>query len=516
MKRRQLQLWQFLCVVILVLLLGTVLLPLFLPGFPITDDGDWMIIRLTSFYQNFREGQFPVRYLARLNYHYGYPVANFLYPGFLYIGSIIHAAGLSFVNSVKLILISSVIALTLFTYRWLRTFFPPITSQVAVIQSILSPYLLFDIYKRGSVGEVLAIAVSSVCLYLLEAEMVYLLPFAMALLIVSHNSLALVFGVILCMYALVRNKVRLIPWMLLGGLISAFFWVPAIFESRFVIFNNIRVSNPFLYFAYLPQLQLLSVSIILSLVVGIFIRPKRVARATNYFVFVVCAVSIFLVIPISAPFWTFDTVARIFQFPYRFLAPTVIFGSWMVANVIDNSQKRYRLLWVAIFTVTSIYQAVFWLNRTETVIKTEGFYTTNEATTTVANEYMPKWIKAFPSQRAEREIELIKGSGAIIIHKSNSQKYNFTVNANEEAVVRINAMYYPGWGVSDNGQPKKIDFDNDFGLITFPISGGSHHIQAEFRETVFRFIIDTLSALAFIGALVLALNAFKSKLKLHK
>ena len=55
-------------------------------GFFVSDDGNWMVIRFSAFYQALADGQFPVRFLDRLNYSYGYPVANFLYPGFMYIG----------------------------------------------------------------------------------------------------------------------------------------------------------------------------------------------------------------------------------------------------------------------------------------------------------------------------------------------------------------------------------------------------------------------------------------------
>ena len=61
------------------ILLASILLlwPLFYRGFFVTDDGDWMIIRLSAFYQSLAEGQFPVRFLGRLYHNYGYPVANF-------------------------------------------------------------------------------------------------------------------------------------------------------------------------------------------------------------------------------------------------------------------------------------------------------------------------------------------------------------------------------------------------------------------------------------------------------
>ncbi|MEK7065711.1 MAG: hypothetical protein AAB961_01850, partial [Patescibacteria group bacterium] len=82
---------------ILVILVSLfVLWPLLRSGFYISDDGEWMVIRLSAFYQSLAEGQFPVRFLGRLNYSYGYPVANFLYPGFLYIGSILRFIGFSF------------------------------------------------------------------------------------------------------------------------------------------------------------------------------------------------------------------------------------------------------------------------------------------------------------------------------------------------------------------------------------------------------------------------------------
>ena len=77
----------------LILISIFILFPLLKPGFIVSDDGDWMVIRLSAFFQSLREGQFPVRFLGRLNYNYGYPVANFMYPAFLYFGSLIHILG---------------------------------------------------------------------------------------------------------------------------------------------------------------------------------------------------------------------------------------------------------------------------------------------------------------------------------------------------------------------------------------------------------------------------------------
>ncbi len=105
---------------ILIAVIVLVCIPLFRPGFFVSDDGGWMVIRLSAFYQSLREGQFPVRFLGRLNHGYGYPVANFLYPGYMYIGSVIHFLGFSFVNTVKIILAGSVVVGTVLTYAGLK------------------------------------------------------------------------------------------------------------------------------------------------------------------------------------------------------------------------------------------------------------------------------------------------------------------------------------------------------------------------------------------------------------
>src|SRR6185437_5811390 len=107
--------------IILLLLLFSVpaVLPLAHHGFFQTDDGEWMIIRLSAFYQAFHDGQFPVRFLQRLNFGYGYPIAEFLYSGSFYFGSLLYIMRFSFVNSIKITLGISLIGSAIFTYFWL-------------------------------------------------------------------------------------------------------------------------------------------------------------------------------------------------------------------------------------------------------------------------------------------------------------------------------------------------------------------------------------------------------------
>jgi len=194
-----------LSVILLLAVSFIILFPIFKPGLLITDDGGWMVVRLSAFFQSFREGQFPVRFLGRLNQSYGYPVANFLYPGFMYIGSVLHALGLPFQAAVEAIIVGSVIIGGLFTFFWLRRQFSNTASIAGACVYIFMPYLLYDIFTRGSVGEVLAIGIMPVALFAVESKNKWLLAPAIAIVAISHNTLAAFFIPIVLGYIVLKK-----------------------------------------------------------------------------------------------------------------------------------------------------------------------------------------------------------------------------------------------------------------------------------------------------------------------
>lgn len=146
------------------------IISLFHPGFFQSDDGEWMIIRFSAFHQAFRDGEFPVRWLGRLNHGYGYPVANFLYPGFMYLSELPKVLGFGFVDSIKIILGFSIISSAVFAYLWLSKLFGKTSAFIGALFYLYTPYHLFDLYKRGSVGEVLALTVVPLIFWAMEKK----------------------------------------------------------------------------------------------------------------------------------------------------------------------------------------------------------------------------------------------------------------------------------------------------------------------------------------------------------
>lgn len=482
--------------IIIAALIG-VLWPFFRPGFYISDDGEWMVIRLTAFYQSLADGQFPVRFLGRLNNSYGYPVVNFLYPGFLYLGSVLHFLGFSFVTSVKLILVTSVVGATAWIYASLRRTFTVFASTLGTLAFIGSPYLLYDLYKRGSVGEILAFLPAAVGIYSIVADKRWLFALAVGGLIVSHNTLALLFlGVFVVVIITQRRRGFLWPAALGMGL-SAFFWIPAIAEKRYVRFDSVTVSNPMDYMLGIRTIWMVGIAGVLAGILVLFGKTKKSGQMTRtaltFFI-----VSVFLVFPVSAVFWLVRPVAAIIQFPYRFLAVGSLMAPWLVASAGERFTKQkisVTFLLLLILVIPAWYQ----LQKISYVTREAGYYTTNEGTTTVADEYMPRWVSLPAGNRAPERLVFEKGRGSIVYEYLNTQRVVAHVDASEESLLRLQTIYYPGWGVTINGTPTPVTYQNPNGLMDVAIPAGKHKVEAEFRETVPRFAADMVS----VGSLIL-------------
>lgn len=503
---------KYLPMVILFLLLIPSIWFLLAPGFFESDDGEWMIIRFSAFYQAFVDGQFPVRFLGRLNHGYGYPVANFLYPGFMYLAIPIKAMGFSFVDSIKIILIASMIFSGLFVFFWLRKLFDNISSFVGAVFYIYSPYHLFDLYKRGSVGEILSLAVAPFILWQIERNSIFWSSIGIALLILSHNTIALMFVAFLILYMLVniyvssQKKKQTLNYLLilvLGFGMSSFFWIPAIFELKYTVFSQTSISDPNQYFSNhnligVPTLLILGIVITLFITRKISINKHRLA----VLMFAMAILSLFFAIELSAIFWQIFPVSFI-QFPFRLLSVTILSVAFLASCIVNVVPKNYRIsisLALIIMFFLSAYPHVSSYKKT---VKDDSFYSTNEATTTVQDEYMPKWVKQKPHEQYKSKVGIIKGRGVIknIIY-NDSKKLTFELESDVDSRIRINTIYYPGWEADVNGEESEIFYDNPNGVMDLYLNAGENRVEVTFGETPVRSVSNLISIISFGGLLV--------------
>ncbi len=481
------------------LLLLVLILPavfnLILPGFYESDDGEWMIIRFTSFYEELRQGQFPVRFLNRLNNGYGYPVATFLYPGFMYIASIVKFIGFSFIMSVKLVFVGSVVAGFIGSFYWLKNHFSVRAAVVGAAMYIYHPYLLWDIYKRGSVGEVLALGIFPLLLNFIDRNLWFYASIVGAFIIVSHNTLALfLFPISVVYFIIVLHKIKTLRKTLtLTGLyvlfslgLSAFFWIPAITELPLTVFRNTSVSEWDNYFVTNIYLIGIVPLIIALLTIWIVLKSKTTISYHLAAMFTLLAAGVFFATSLSAPFWNDEFLGRLVQFPFRFLSLVIVASSFIIAYVfhIYALQKRH-IVWTGIIIAIIMMSRAYFATPAARKDVIDSYYSTNEATTTVQNEYMPTWVKTTPASHADGRLE----------------RTNFET-------IQVNTIYWPGHEVFVNGRQTNIDYSNEYGLIRIGATANLSEVEIRFNETPVRTIANITSIVSFIVLLFMYFKRF--------
>lgn len=498
-------------IIFIILITIPALLPLLQRGFFVSDDGEWMIVRFSAFHQALRDGQIPVRFLGRLNYGHGYPVANFLYPGFMYIAEIPKLLGFGFVDSIKMILGASMISSMIFVYFWLSRFFDKTASFLGSLFYLYMPYHLFDLYKRGSIGEVLALSVIPFILWQIERKSLFFSSLGIAFLILSHNTLALLFVPLIIIYLILSKKVSIFPAkqdftlqdnfqfsILLGLGISSFFWIPAIFELQYTPFSKTSVSNFNEYFA---NYKLIGIStIIVFLLTFIFFltqKIKFVKYKLTLLLFIIGILSLFFSTSISNTLWKILPVSFI-QFPFRFLSLTILCSSFLLASSLSILQKKTKIIiGVSMLLITLIFSKPF-LTQIEFFDKGDSFYSTNEGTTTVKDEYMPIWVKEKPLEHFKDKVEIIEGNASIYNLSSDNKKISITIDALSDGKVRVNTIFYPGWKAFINDKEVKIDYSNEKGVMDIAFKKNKNYISLVFIETPVRLLSDIISLISII------------------
>ncbi len=163
-------------------------------------------------------------------------------------------------------------------------------------------------------------------------------------------------------------------------------------------------------------------------------------------------ISLFFCLPISYPIWQYTPLPKLVQFPWRFLSLTV----FCVAVLASRFPKKIGILLVIITIISSLP----FLQVTRTFYP-DSYYSTNDDSTTIKNEYMPKWVKIDPTNRpAERQ-----------------------------------TVYFPGVKVIVNGREIEPQYD-DNGIIT---TKG----EIIFRETPVRLVADLISLTGIIFIIIL-------------
>lgn len=471
------------------------------PGFFLTDDGNSMVIRFSAFYEALRSGQFPVRFLSRLNFGYGYPVSDFLYPLFMYIGIPIHVLGISFVNTIKVIFLLSFLSGTIFTFLWLRKLFDEKSAFLGSVVYSLFPYHLLDIYKRGSIGEVLALGIVPFILWQIERRSFVWGSVGIFFLILSHNTLAVLFLIFIALYAILdiyvsknRNLKSYYGFIAVIGLgLSSFFSIPAVFDLQYTVFSKTQVSDWSKYFSDFTQIGFSTLIIFLTFIFLVGIKKIDIKKhRLTLLMFAVGAVSIFLSTSVSSNLWKILPSSFV-QFPFRFLSVAILATAFLSGSLISQFKNKLQIGVLIVFLVLVFFSSKNFLTPNISQNYPDSFYSTNQDSTTVKNEYMPRWVEQVPNKMASQVAEVLSGESKLKNLVSKGTNIKFDLDSKGKSLIQISKIYFPGWEVYIDGGKTNIFYNNRYGIIQFEVGKGNHIIEAKFHETNVRLLSDVIS-----------------------
>lgn len=502
--------------------------PLFNAGVPISHDGENHMARFASYYQAFRDGNIAPRWAGNLNFGYGTPALIFFYPLPGYLASFVHFVGFSFESSFKLLLGISFVAAFITFYLWARINFNNNTALLGAFLYGLAPYHFLNLYVRGDIGEMLAYVFVPLVFWAIEKirltkKLLYVVLGGIfyGLVILSHNGVSLMFSPVFLLYGIIRSVdkftfVRVGMSFCLGFMISAFFWIPALYEGKYV---NAHLFIGHMYQNHFPSLLQLAVSkwgfgpevgksgglspqiglLYLSFVVAsciLWLKSKNERKTIGVWI-VIFLSALFIMLPISTVVWSNLSTLRLYEFPWRFTGLASFAAVVLACYVLEKIKDTKSLFIIGIVLILTSIPLV---RVNGYVQRSDSYYTSFTGTTYFHGEASPIWTAGDPANFPKRQIEIVDGDGIVRNVTKRNRLHTFIIDAKGPLTALDNTLYFPGWQVIIDGQYVPIEFQNPNyrGLITFQVPQGVHVVQVQLKESKVRLFADMLSLIAVL------------------
>jgi hypothetical protein len=505
-------------VIILLILSLLPLLSLLRPG--VYQSGDMQIhaTKTIEFASSLSEGHLIPRWSGNLNATYGYPLWEFTYATPYYLTSFFYLSGVPAVTSVKLFLVITYLLSGIGMFLAAKRHLPPYAALLAAVFYQFAPYHLIDLHYRVAAGELAALMILPFCFYYLNSRKLLPASLCIALLVLSHPAISLLSLPLLILYS-----INFITPLISGLGLSAFYWLPVIFESQYTL----RSVTPFtIAFPHLKDLffspwqfglvfqgpmgQLSSSLGILHWLVLILAIYLALRTKSKFLLLSLLILSIYFIatIPISAPFWHAFPFLQNIQFSYRLLGLLMLISSFIAGQVVSYLPQKSALIYLLLSLVV-IASSANWANRKILPYVNDRFLAQNlpylTATPGMSEgiEAAPRWVDpAHPwhSQIPSTHLEITQGQSTItpISYSSTNHSYDITVYSRSN--FRENTTYFPGWRLLINNVPAAFTYPN--GLITFTLPPGIYQVDLIFQNTLVRslsllFSLFTLIMLLF-------------------
>jgi hypothetical protein len=559
------------------------LIPLTTHHFFASSDGLYHIHRSIEVHRCLTSGVLICRWMPDQYLGYGTPLLNLYSPAVYYVISAFYELGLGWVNATKTSMALFMIFSGIAAYGYALDFLSRRAALLVSVVYVYVPYHLVNAYYRGDLPEFFAMGWFPAILWAfgrivrpgtLRQRIPYVVAaaFCYAMLVLTHNLSAFIYTgvlIIYCAFLLLRGIVErqwgwlgaFRPAMLLLGAtllayaLTAYLSFPALLEKHLIqlegllyvshqdhfptlkeimpnrvihIYGIIFPESPeYAYKMGLVQVLLGGLGAVVAL---LFCRRFSFrARGEAVISVVVFCVAFWFTRPPSL--WAWDSIPLLpfAQFPWRFLLLMALPTSVLAGFLVDVWSERWQRIVLPILIVFTLLTNTLGL-RPIMANTVEGDIDDADATrfelmyhllgTTVAGEYVPRWVKdkAFISPEA---LAIVLGQEApdyhvpttdrgIEVHRTlkATNEQTFTVSAQNAGRIVLNTVYFPGWRAEVNGQQVDIGITSPEGLIAVQVPAGSSTVRIVFENTEIRTQGELVSLAALVVSLLLLAYAW--------
>jgi hypothetical protein len=564
------------------------LVPLATDHFFASSDGLYHVYRAMEVHRCLTSGVLVCRWMPDQFLGYGTPLLNLYSPGVYYVIAAFHLLGLGWIWATKATMAVFMVLSGIAAYGYATDFMSPRAALVASVVYVYVPYHLVNAYFRGDLPEFFAMAWFPAILWAF-GRMVRPGPFrqwapyfvagaaAYAGLILCHNLSAFIYTGILalyCAFLLLRGMVEG-QWGVVGALkpaalllgstllsygLSAYLAFPALGERHLIqlegllyvshtdhfpalkdilpnrvihIYGIIFPESP--EYAYKMGLVQVALGAAGALMAAVFYRRFAFrARGEAVISVLVFTAAFFFSRPESLWFWDNIPLLPYAQFPWRFLLLMALPTSVLAGFLVDALSERWRA-WVApVLIVVTILTNTLGM-RPIMANQVDGDIDLAESTrfelmykllgTTVAGEYIPRWVKEKPFVSPEAlAIVLSEQSPAVHVPTSapnvqvdrlekGSNHRVYRATSSQGGRVVLNLAYFPGWKAWVDGAPAEIEITDPDGLVALALPPGERRIRLEFQNTAIRTAGEIVSAISIVVCIAMLVVAWRGAIR---
>ncbi|HIQ01258.1 MAG TPA: hypothetical protein EYH30_03865, partial [Anaerolineales bacterium] len=525
-------------------------------------DSPFLLQRAHQMLVNLRAGVFPVRWMPDAAYGLGYPFFNYYAAFPYYLVGLLALAGLDLLTALKVVQAVGFVAAALAMYGWVRGVSGGRwTAWLAAVAYTVAPFHLVNVYVRGdSLSEFYAFIFYPLILWALDrmsevrgtgrwvpASLAY------AGMVLTHNISALIFTPFVILYLVIRwlggelDRRSFVIYhlpLVIGLLLSAWFWLPALAESGLVQLGTVTGG----YFHYarhfragdLVQRNLLfdysiapggNTPFAMGLVqaacaaLGVGALAMRGIRrrleARWGFMLLGLAVSTVMITPLSKFLWDHLPLLPMVQFPWRFLSVQALFAAAATGGLATIARPIRGLRFWAVALPVALVLVVSALlplrpdrlpigpaDVTAQRLQLYELFTGNIGTT-IRYEYLDRAVVPRPlisetlidPEAPPRAIPLEGAAleAAMVEREPTRQVWRVW---GEGGGIAFPLLYWPGWGAQVDGEQVAVWPVQGSGYLALEVGPGNHIVVLQLGRTRVRAFAESLSLAGLVILLV--------------